>query len=83
MLLPDKHVALSESVLGLGAIILSWVRARPLSLDAIHERAKKAANSSELPTYHGFDSIMLALLFLYSIGTIELTGAGKVRRCVS
>jgi ABC-three component (ABC-3C) system Middle Component 6 len=81
MLLPEKHLALSESVLGLGAVVLSWLRNKALSLDALHERAQKAAGSADLPTYHGFDSVILAILFLYTVGAVELTEEGDIRRC--
>jgi hypothetical protein len=81
MLLPDKHVALSESVLGFAAIILSWLRHKPRSLDALHELARKASGTEKLPSYHGFDSVLLAILFLYSIGAVELRRGGEVRLC--
>jgi hypothetical protein len=81
MLLPDKHVTLGESILGLGAVVLLWLRRKPLSLDALHERAQRASGSRELPAYHGIDSVFLAILFLYSVGAVELTEGGEVRRC--
>lgn len=82
MLLPDKHISLAESLLGLGAFVLAQLD-RPRSIDFLHERAAAARGTPELPAYHDFDSVVLAVLFLYSIGAIEMTNSGAIRRCAS
>ena len=82
MLLPDKHITLAESILGLGGFILSFLD-RPKTTDQIYQRVKESREDKSLPAFHDFDSVILALVFLYSIGAIEATDAGAVRRCVS
>jgi len=82
MLLPDKHVSLADSLLGLGAFILDELR-QPHSVDWLHERVGIARETRTLPSFHDFDSLILAVLFLYSIGAIEITGDGGIRRCAS
>ena len=82
MLLPDKHISLAESILGLGAFVLS-VLDRPQSLDRLHAKVSRACESGELPAQHGFDNVLLALLFLYSIDAVRISETGGVERCDS
>ena len=82
MLLPDKHITLAESVLGLGGFVLGELK-RGSSIDQLHARIEAASQVGRLPARHGFDSLVLAVLFLYSIGAIEVTAAGNLRRCAS
>ena len=80
MLLPDKHISVAESVLGLGAFVLDQLGSAQ-SVDRLFECVDAAKETESLPAYHDFDSVTLALLFLYSIGAIELTESGMIRRC--
>lgn len=80
MLLPDKHITLAESILGLGAFLLQ-VLDRPKTTDQLYLRVREMRENRTLPAFHDLDSILLALSFLYVIGAIELTDTGAVRRC--
>lgn len=82
MLLPDKHITLAESILGLGAVLLEKLD-RPLSVDRLNEAAQAAIASGELPAHHDLDNVLLGITFLYAIGAVEVTGSGGVKRCVS
>lgn len=82
MLLPDKHISLAESMLGLGAFILAQLD-RPRSMDALHNLVTQASETDELPAFHNFESVTLAVLFLYMIGAVEMTRTGNIRRCAS
>lgn len=82
MLLPDKHITLAESILGLGAFILE-VLDKPRSIDRVYDRVSGAAETPDLPAYHDFDAFLLAVLFLYSIDAVELTDEGGLQRCAS
>ena len=82
MLLPDKHITLAESIIGLGGFVLS-VLDRPKTADQIYQRVKEARDDKSLPAFHDLDSVMLAVLFLYLIGAVEGTESGGIRRCVS
>ncbi len=82
MLLPDKHISLAESVLGLGAFLLGELD-HPQTVDRLHSQVAAAMADRSMPAYHDFDAVLLALMFLYSIGAVELTEGGGVRRCVS
>ncbi len=76
MFSPQKHIRLSESILGLGANVLSLL-SRPLSPEQIYDRLK----SHNLLISHDFEHIILALDFLYACGAIELNEQGKVVKC--
>lgn len=82
MLLPEKHITLAESILGLGAFLLSDLN-EPKSLDRLYANVAVARENNSLPAYHDFDAVILAVLFLYSIGAVELTDSGGIRRCGS
>ncbi len=82
MLLPDKHISLAESLLGLGALILGQLD-DPGSMDDIHHRISQVNETKELPAFHDYESVALAVLFLYMIGAVEMTDTGDVRRCAS
>lgn len=58
MFSPKKHIRLSESILGLGANVLSLL-SRPLSPEQIYDRLK----SLNLLISHDFEHIILALDF--------------------
>lgn len=81
MLLPDKHITLAESILGLGAFIIGELLERPQSLDRLYEKIVRARESPSLPAYHDFDSLLLAILFLYSIGAVDLNQNGNIHLC--
>jgi len=82
MLLPDKHITMAESILGLGAVLLQHLE-RPQPVDRLYDLTRDAMESGELPAFHDFDAVLLGVLFLYSIGAVELTAAGGVRKCGS
>ena len=82
MLLPDKHITLAESILGLGSFVLGEL-SRPKSLDQLYSSLERANETTDLPAYHGVESLILAILFLYSIDAIDLTRDGRIRQCAS
>lgn len=82
MLLPDKHITLAESILGVGAFLLGELDG-PQTMDRLYARVRRACDDGSLPAYHDFDAVLLGVLFLYTIGAIELTDDGGVKRCAS
>ena len=76
MLSPQKHIRMSESLLGLGANILSLL-ARPQKPEQIYYKLKDL----NLFISHDFEHIILALDFLYACGAVELNEQGKVVKC--
>jgi len=76
MLSPQKHIRLSESLLGLGANILNLL-SRPLSPEQIYDKLK----SLNLLTSHDFEHIVLTLDFLYACGAVVVNEQGKIVKC--
>jgi hypothetical protein len=76
MILPQKHIHLSESMFGLGGIIISLIEEKT-SVDDLWEKYKQSyeKNSS---FRHGFDSFILTLDYLFLIGAIELDDSGCI-----
>ncbi len=72
MILPTKHLGAHESLLGLGAVVLSHLSA-PKTVSRLWEDLRL---SPELRT---FDRFVLTLGFLYAIGTVEMD-EGLLRR---
>ena len=79
MLMPSKHIRLSESIFGLAAFLLQ-ILAAPKNLDNLWAEFCKINNTRTLPAYHSFDNYVLALDFLFSVGLIEQTTSGEVQR---
>lgn len=82
MLLPDKHVTLAESLLGLGAFLIEQLD-RPRTIDSLYQRVLKAREDRSLPAFHDLDSVILAAAFLYAVGAIEADATGAIALCDS
>lgn len=82
MLLPDKHISVAESLIGLGSFVLSELESAQ-AIDHVYDAVEEAVETDRLPAYHNFDSVTLAILFLYSVGAVRLTDSGMLTRCAS
>lgn len=79
MILPAKHVRFSESLLGLGGLLLRHLE-KPATIEELWFWLDDVNKSEVLPTYHPFDNVVLALDFLYAMGLINLCPTGKISR---
>ncbi len=70
MLLPTKHINLSESIIGLGSYILGNL-SKPKSIDEIWEQYNKDFNEGVYTVRISFDKLVLAIIFLYTINAIK------------
>ncbi|MEG1254836.1 ABC-three component system middle component 6 [Clostridium sp.] len=77
MILPKKHIKLSESLFALGAIILSELKKQG-SVDSIWE---SVSSKSDFNIRITFDNFILTLDYLYSIGAIDINEDGGVFKC--
>ena len=78
MILPKKQIKLSESLFALGAVILSNIK-RHTPLDQIWE---KVSFQKDLKVKFTFDSFILTLDYLYTIGSIDIDEKGDIFRCI-
>jgi hypothetical protein len=80
MLLPDKHITIAQSLVGLGSFALERLE-RPKTIDALWNEFQQVSNSAKFPAYHTFENLMLAVDFLFIIGAVEEDSNGKLIRC--
>lgn len=80
MLLPDKHIRLSESILGLAGLVVANLR-RPSTFDGLWKRITQLLDTPDWPAAHGVENFVLALTFLFSIGAIDVSREGELSRC--
>jgi hypothetical protein len=79
MLLPAKHIKLSESIIGLSGFVLEKLN-KPKTVDMLWNELRVAVEGKEYPTHHPFENLLLSLGFLYSIGLVHLDENGMVSR---
>lgn len=78
MILPSKHIKLSESLIGLGAFVVSIVK-KPLTIDECWKQLNEDyINTGKLKKHHSFDNFILTVDLLYMIGVIEMNSKGEI-----
>jgi hypothetical protein len=80
VLLPDKHVRICESILGLAAFVLAKL-SDPLPFDQVMSVLTPEFETPAWPAYHNTETVTLALCFLYSAGLVDVSEDGDVFRC--
>jgi len=80
MLLPDKHIKLGESLLGLGSFALE-VLEKPKTIDNLWAEFREVENTEKFPAYHSFENFVLAVDFLFFIGAIVEQENGSLVKC--
>lgn len=83
MLLPSKHLRISESLIGLGGYLLLLINENPRTIDELWKELNRAKNYELKGTYHTFDSLVLAIDFLYMIGIISINQEDKLYNATS
>jgi len=71
MILPEKHINLSESLFGLGGYLLNLL-SKSKTVDMLWEEFCKDVEYKKFPTLHTFDNFILALDYLYILDCIYL-----------
>ena len=82
MLLPNKHITLAQSIIGLGSFTLEALE-KPKTVDALWVEFQAVNNTARFPAYHTFENMMLAIDFLFAIGAIKEGQNGKISKCAS
>lgn len=80
MILPQKHIKLSESVFGLGCFILILLE-KPKSVDKLWVDYQDNFIKGIFPPIHSFDNFILTLDYLYIIGAVEVNNGGIIIKC--
>lgn len=82
MILPSKHIRLSESLFGLGAFILSKVD-RPKTLDELWKEFENSVKTGRYPFSHSFENFILAIDLLHMLGGVATDKYGRIILCNS
>lgn len=81
MLVPDNHITISESILAFGGYLTQKLQ-KPMTLDKLWLIFAKDYQDKKYKTNQSFDSMLLALDFLYAIGVVEIDSElGEIRLC--
>ncbi len=80
MLLPDKHIRISESILGLAGVVYESLTV-PKSLDDLIENVKARLESMQWQTTFSTQTVTLALCFLHSVNLVDVDVRGDFYRC--
>jgi len=79
MILPQKHIRFSESFFGFGGMLLQFID-KPLSIDSLWLKFQQINDTEGFPSYHSFDSFLLAIDYLFIIGAINQDDRGCIYR---
>jgi hypothetical protein len=77
MILPSKHIKLSESLIGLSGFLLKLLK-EPVTIDDLWAKFQKVNNTPIYPAYHSFDNVVLGLNLLFLMGAINIDEKGKI-----
>lgn len=78
MILPSKHIELSESLIGLGSFIVKILRV-PTTLDECWKELNELyINKGKIKKHHSFDNFILTIDLLYMIGVIDVNLKGEI-----
>lgn len=80
MIIPTKHIRLSESLIGLGSFIISKLD-KPKNIDELWFDFQDAARNKIYPFTHTFMNIFRAVELLYIMGIITSNDNGELRLC--
>jgi hypothetical protein len=82
VLMPDKHIKLSESLYGLGGYALGLL-SKPATIDDLWSEISSDIREGVYPAQHSFENLVLALDALFAIGAVELKPSGVLSKCDS
>jgi len=81
MILPTKHIRISESLIGLGGYIIKLLN-EPMTIDRLWFKYSKY-NNDKFPAYHSFDNIILTLNLLFIMGIIDINENGELCHAIN
>ena len=78
MIMPKKHILLSESYIGLGAFVLQ-ILTSPLTLDSCWDQVYSSyIKTGIISKKHSFDNYILTLDLLYALNAIDINERGEI-----
>lgn len=80
MLLPEKHITLAQSIIGLSGMVLKFIN-EPKFVDDIWKEYCAVNNSRLFPAEHNYNNFLLAIYFLFTIGIVNINNDQKIYIC--
>ena len=78
MIMPTKHTHFSESLLGFGAYLLEKMDSVK-TIDSLWNEYLNDFSKNQYSAKHGFNNLLLTLVFLHSIGIVEEKDGGVIK----
>jgi hypothetical protein len=75
MILPAKHIKLSDSLFGLGGYLLKLL-SKPKTIDELWIEFNKVNDTEYFPSYHSFDNFILCIDYMFMINLLRINKAG-------
>ena len=82
MILPQKHLSLDESLFGFGAYLLGNINKKS-NIDVLWRSYMFDYNNNRYSVKFSFDEFILAIVYLYTIGAIEMNKKGDIYYAVN
>ncbi|MGN7943098.1 ABC-three component system middle component 6 [Virgibacillus sp. 6R] len=83
MILPQKHIKLSESIFAMGAIILSLLHNhKSIGIDELWEKLMGKNRKDKIIDNYSFDKFIISLDYLFTIGVIDINENGGLIKCI-
>jgi len=79
MILPEKHLGLTESYFGFGGFLLNLLD-EPMTIDNLWIEFSKYNNTQQFNSNHTFDDFILAINYLFIIGALNQNKEGEIFR---
>lgn len=78
MIMPKKHITLSESYIGFGVFVLEVLN-NPMTLDDCWSRIqKKYIDKGLISKKHSFDSLILTIDLLFALNVVNINERGEI-----
>lgn len=78
MIMPGKNINTSESIIGLGAFVLSILDTPKSIDDCWNELNKTYIDTGKIKKKHTFDNFILTIDLLYIIGAVNINERGEI-----
>ncbi len=79
IILPNKYVTLSQSFLGIGAMVLDIIGSKKMTIENIWtEFEKRYGSKSKKSHYPSYQKFLLTLDFIYLTGMITYNEQGEI-----
>ncbi|MFW5804381.1 MAG: ABC-three component system middle component 6 [bacterium] len=79
MILPQKHISIYESLLGLSNYISLKLNEKNYTIDEMWSYYQKINHTKKFPAKHNFNEFILAIDLLYSLKRVKLNSEGKLQ----